>query len=379
LSKEIAIFISNYSLANSPSIINLLDFLSRVYEIDLYLENVALKYGNILKKQNINVIDFDAPQRLNHLKILMPFKKLKQQLIYKRFMNKDYYRYIAIDPYGFVLCKYLFPKSKPLYYSLELYIVGDNNSKSYPSHIMSKERSQINDIKGLIIQSKEKEGLFRKDYGLLPSVPTFLLPVTYKGKSIKEKSTYLRKQYNIDGRKRIALHLGGINYFHNCIEMSRRFSKATDWILFFQGYASKEYLQEFKHIIHSENLENILISRETFKNIDDVSKIIMSCDVGIVWYNNIDIGFRTSGQSSGKIPAYLRFGLPVIANKYDSTVEAVSKTGSGICIDEIREICDVLPVLEERYEYYSGNARLTYDQQYNFEIYQNKLFQFIEG
>jgi len=367
MNNTIAIFIANYTIGNSPSIINLLDLLSEHYCINLFLSNVQLKNTNVLKRQNIEAIDCG---KIND----RPFT----QKINKIYLS-CYDSYICFDPHGFVLCKELFPDAKPIYYSLELYMKNDHFGLDYPKYIMDKERKEIKTIKGLIIQSKEKENLFRKNYHLSDEIPSLILPVTYKGLSVKERSLKIREKHQIDRHKRIALHLGGIAEWFSCIELAVTFSKLKNWILFFQGYSDQKYLLLLKGVLSKYNITNVIISKETYDDIEDVNRIIMSCDVGIAWYNDISIGFRTAGKSSGKIAAYLRFGLPIVAKKYPSTVEAIEKTGAGVCADDFIEIPNALSQIDRDYEGYSENARREYDTTHRFGMYRSKIMEFIEG
>lgn len=367
MNNTIAIFIANYTIGNSPSIINLLDLLSEHYCIHLFLSNVQLKNVNVLKRQNIEVIDCE---KINN----RPFS----QNINKKYLS-CYDSYISFDPHGFVLCKELFPDAKPIYYSLELYMKDDHFGLDYPKYIMDKERKEINTIEGLIIQSKEKEYLFRKDYHLSDEIPSLILPVTYKGLSVKERSQKLREKHQIDKHKRIALHLGGIAEWFSCIELAVTFSKLKNWVLFFQGYPDQKYLTLLKGVLSKYNITNVIISEETYDDIEDVDRIIMSCDIGIAWYNDVSIGFRTAGKSSSKIVAYLRFGLPIVAKKYPSTVEAIEKTGAGVCVDDFIEIPNALSQIDRDYEGYSENARREYDTTYWFGMYRSKITEFIEG
>ena len=363
---RIAVFVARYDIDNSPSIINLLDFLSESHEIDLFLRWVGLKNAGVLSKDTIHVIDLGGknPSRFLRAKAKSYFS--------------SYEHYICFDPHGFVLCTALFPHARPIYYSLELYMKDDHFGLCYPNHIADAERRRINDIKGLIIQSKEKESFFRNDYNLSANIPTFVLPVTYQGPSVKEKSDFIRKKYSIGSDKRIALHLGGIAGWHSCIEIAAVFSNLHDWVLLFQGHPSKEYLKDLEDMLAENNSTNVIVSNEIYDVLEDVSRVIMSCDLGIAWYNDISIGFRTAGRSSGKIAAYLQFGLPVIAKKYPSTVGAIEDTGCGVCVDAVDEVPAAVSRIEKQYAQYAHTAHDEYDKTYRFENYKDELIGFIE-
>ena len=365
---KIAVFIEHNTINNSPSIINLLDFLSDIYEVHLFLRHIDLKKATVLDKKNIKVIDL-GNRRISPIYLI---EKIKSRW-------NSFNHYICIDPHGFVLCKKLFPKARPIYYSLELYMKDDYFGLYYPKHIMNFERKNINSIKALVIQSEEKEILFRKDYNLSNNIPSLLIPVTYQGPSVREKATKVRDKYQIGSDKKIALHLGGIAEWFSCIELAVTFSKLEKWALFFQGYSDQKYLAELTDTLVRYNINNVFISDEIYDSVEDIDPIIMSCDLGIAWYNDISIGFRTAGKSSGKIAGYLRFGLPVIAKKYLSTIEAIEDTGCGICVDDFEEISTALKKVEEDFNRYSENAANEYNKTYRFENYKERLISLIEN
>ncbi|MCP5105314.1 MAG: hypothetical protein GY950_18140, partial [bacterium] len=352
--EKIAVCIENYSIDYSPSIINLLDCLSDRFQVHLYLRNVFYSNSNVLAKDTVltrsvrNNITFPfllkSAKRLvkEIIKALLPGKRTRlfkhppgvsPRKTRKEAAQLNYYRYLCIDPQGFLLCKELFPFSQPVYYSLELYLLDDYLGSYYPprvmralQHMMARERAQIADIRGLIIQSEEKAGLFINDYRLPPQLPTFILPVTYTGKAVPEKSRFLAETYRIVEGKKIALHLGGMNDWFSCIEIAEVFARMPGWVLFFQGNHNKNYLKRFEQAMATINARNIIVSRTFYDQLDDLDPLLMSSHLGIAWYNDISKNFTTAGKSSGKISAYMRFGLPTIAKKYPSTVEAIRET-----------------------------------------------------
>ncbi len=158
MKKRIAVFVANYSIGNSPSIVNLLRFLKKNFsKVDLYLNNVGLTDTPILNDYGIRVLRLLDGQRG------LPARWLAQK--------RTYDLIITIDPHGFVLCKEIFPNSNPIYYSLELYLKNDHYGLDYPLSLMEQERHWIKDACGLIIQSKEKSDLFIKDYCLSENFP----------------------------------------------------------------------------------------------------------------------------------------------------------------------------------------------------------------
>jgi len=367
---RVALYISNYTIGNSPSLLNLINLLSKRNNIHLFLKNVGLITAEIKKNKNIKIIQMDGRYHSQNT-ISAMINRLKYKEI-------DYEFHIAVDPHGFVLCKELFPHIKPFYYSLELYLKNDHFGLDYNKSIMKKERENITSIKGLIIQSREKEDYFKADYALNKSVPTYILPVTCYGEGNKEKCKYLRDLYKIPEDNTIALHLGGIAEWFSCIELCNEFSKFNDLTLIFHGYSNKEYLKKLKKFIVQEEIKNVIINENVYDSINELDKIVQSCDIGIAWYNDISTGFRMVGRSSGKIATYLKFGLPVIATKYASTIEAIENPNCGVCITNLRTMKNALDFVRQNYQLLSENAIFEYEKTYRFERYEDGLLHFFD-
>ena len=353
---KIGIFIANYAIDNSPSILNLIHFLIKSAKVDLFLFNIS--YTSSINK------------RVSNLSV---FKNNDLNEIKNNVSQKDYNNIIAIDPHGFFYCKKVFPGCKPIYYSLELYLKEDHSGLDYPKDLMDFERKHINEISALLIQCTEKARLFREDYALDSNIPEYYLPVTYNGYSEIKKSEFLRKSFNLSSNTRIAVHLGGIAEYFSCKEIINEFGKLSDWVLIFQGYPNPKYLLELKEHIAANKINNIIFSDVLFSSFEDTYPILASSDVGIAWYNNISTGFRLAGYSSGKISAYLKFGLPIIAKSYQSTKDTIQSKGAGICVDEVIQIPEALNRIVVSYAQYSFNAVNEYNKTYRFEAYEEML------
>ena len=403
--KKIAVFIADYNIDYSPSILHLLDYLTENFRVELFIKNVAFKRSRILRKENISVIEVRPKLNLrwfwndlrykvkeflkyhigwNQKMVFKIGKRLALEKIRAKMSARIYLAWIAIEPQGLILCKEIFPASHPIYYSLELYLRSDLSrlgrdevSNLTVRHLMENERRYIHDISGLIIQSREKENLFRSDYELADTVPSLTLPVTCQGNAVREKSNYLRHMLHIPDVKKIALHLGGMNAWFSCLEIAREFAALDGWVIVFQGNHNREYLRLFQRMTKADKTDNIIVLRKFLTEINSLDRILMSCDIGIAWYNDISLNFSTAGQSSGKIASYLKFGLPIIAKRYPSTEEAVAKPGCGICVDSMNKIPEALGTISRDYPFFSANALLEYERRYRFENYHQSLNEFL--
>lgn len=385
--KKIAVFIDDYNIDYSPSIINLLDFLSDSCRIDLFFQNIPMKNNEVLGKTNIHLIQIRGPfqwrrgwasaqQRLaNALKghfrdAFLPSHSLRA--VRRRFSSREFHCHIVFDPSGMVLCKKLFPATKPFYYSLELSLLSEaaaGGENSPGRSLLENMRGWSHDIRGLIIQSREREGLFRGDFPLGRDIPTLHLPVTYQGPALPERGSLLRRKYGIPPHARIAIHLGGVNPYFSSLEIAEIMAETPGWYLFFQGNNPRGYAREIRRMAKRKGRGNIIVAKRFLTSMDKLFGYVQSADAGIAWYNDVNANFRTAGFSSGKIPAYMRCGLPILANNLPSINESVARTGCGVCVDELRQIPEALQKIENDYGNYRREALREYEKRYRFENY----------
>ncbi len=402
LKQKIALFIENYSVDFSPSILNMVEFLAGQFQLDIYIRHVYWKKSSILSHENVTLLEVRENLKteiLRRVKNIAKFflrwdftwKDLRQRTYSTRYIRKsrpleDYYAFLCFDSQGLLLCNELFPSAKPIHYSLEFFLEQDfpNLHHLYTGEeihffrtLKDLETPLLKNISGLFIQSQERADYFRDDYGVPGTVPSLLLPVTWKGQSIREKSSYLRDKYNIPKTKKIALHFGGIYPYYGCLEIAESFAGLEDWVLVFHGLAEKNYLAEIERVIEEKSIKNIIFSREYFAQIEDTAKILMSADLGLAWYKNLTVNLGTAGKSSGKIPGYLRFGLPVIVNHLPGTVEAVVETGCGVSVGAFSQIPHAVKEVEKDIRRLSENCYNEFDKTYRFDRYKEDILSFI--
>ncbi len=393
--KRIAIFIENYKIDYSRSLIHLLDFLGDSGRVDLFLHNVQMKNSRVLQKRNLRLVQIQPPfhwrraiAALRHRAVaacrgqwrnaLLPAYSVAK--VARRFSGFAYHCHIALDLAGLTLCKKLFPEARPFCYSLELpepcaftalpETNGENRSGDGVQELVGA-------IRGLIVQSEERERLFRTGQQLPERIPALHLPVTGRGPAVDRRLDLLRQRYNVPPQARLALHLGGANPYYSSLEIASVFAGLPGWFLVFQGNHLRGYREQIRAMAKLRGVNNIIVLKKFFTEIDALEQILMSCDVGVAWYNDISENFRSAGLSSGKITAYLKFGLPVVANRYPSTEKALLETGCGLCVDRPGELPDALTKLSADYERFSANARKEYEKRYRFEKYQLELGEFL--
>lgn len=376
----------HYALGRCSVALCLLDLLAREYRVDLYVTDVWLGKSAILKNKAILIID-PTVQTITRF----PFRILRKMrgawraaALADRIRARclaargPYDLYLAFDPHGFIRCISLFPDSTPIYFSLELYFKDNSYNLYYSNDTMRSERAEIGRIKGLIIQSREREELFRREYNLLENIPSFLLPVTHLGAPVPGKSNLIRVRYKIQDGKKLLLHLGAIAPHHRCLEMIDAIRAERDWFLVFHGHPYRDYFEMLQTRIRETGTTNILFTNDVFDDLGEIDDIVAGCDAGICWYADLSPNYNTAGKSSGKITAYLRCGLPVITNAYLSSRDAIETTEAGICIATLDELTSALRKIESRYAILSRNAIREYETKYHFERYRAALSNFLK-
>jgi glycosyltransferase involved in cell wall biosynthesis len=404
--ERIAVVIEQSGISHNASIVNFLEFLSSRFKIDIFLRQVWPQTAAVLRRATVQAVEI----RQRPLRLLWAWtKELAKKLLTLNWAGLWYWRphgmegmpsrqaaaqfpqdryrcLVAFDPHGLLLCREIFPSARPFYYSLELYLPQD---RANPFHdrttrrrlrrVVLRQRKPLANIRGLIIQSGEREALFRAGFRLDPRIPALHLPVTSRGRSCGDKSDFLRKKYGLAAGTRIALHLGGIYGCYSCIELARAFAAIPGWMLVFQGLANRYYLERMRDVLAREAIRNTIISSDFYDQLEDLEPLLMSADLGIAWYNDISPNFTAIGRSSGKISSYLKFGLPVIVNRYPSTEEVIARNGCGVCVDDFSQIGPAIGRIDQEYERFAGSCRATYDGLFNFENYQQALLRFITG
>ncbi|PCJ55485.1 MAG: hypothetical protein COA79_20510 [Planctomycetota bacterium] len=380
MKNSVSIFIADYSIWNSPSLINLLNLLNTKFDLNVFISNTANENIKYLRDNKLNYYLIECiPFRLSfhyfyyQTRTFINFIKLKCSNINNLFC-------ICVDVKGY--CQYLIysDKSSLYYYSLELQLEDDadpDNILSQLKKYFTLEKENYIKPKGVLIQSESRKKVFYEQYKL-DEIPYMLLPVTYAEKSVYTKKNYIREKYNIDEHKKIILYAGGIHPYYKVLDIIKSLKDNADLILFFQGYSESEYVTSIIKYIKEEKINNVIFSKDRFENIEDVSIIYQSSDIGLAWYDYDSLNFRTAALSSGKVSGYFKYGLPVIVNDLCGGKEAVENINCGISVKSYDEILNAVELIMKNYAEYSSNARLKFDDHYNFNHYEDKLLSFFE-
>jgi hypothetical protein len=201
--------------------------------------------------------------------------------------------------------------------------------KKYISNLgkeFKKEEIRASDnLDFIVIQDKTREReLIRENK--IKKVRSFLIPVAGARTFICQKSRYIHEKYNISDHKKIVLSIGSVCDWSCSGELIESVNNwPDDWILFLhsRGDDGKVYIN--KHVSIKGRLnDKIIVSDESIENIEDMGRIVLSSDIGVVFYKATYFDYSCGdnikyvGMSSGKASTYLKFGIPlaVFGNSY---------------------------------------------------------------
>jgi hypothetical protein len=334
-------------LAYSPTVLNMVELLSRYGRVDI----IAFwdeKMSDV-KKIDANVCFIKIPPMffriLAQLHLLSAYKLLL--LLWNTF-RKSQFRYdisFGVDPLGFIAVKAF--SSNPVFLSLEV-------EHNLWSTIAKKLR-----ISKLLIQSQaRREYLLGKDSKsqcwILPNSPII---------------TPDMKQEFRDQKKRI-LYFGNICRKHGvefCIDSLRMMD--NDIKLTLHGIITEDYLKYLIQI-YSDLIDNgrLHITSQYIEQ-DHIYLYFKAFDIGLCLY---DIGgdrlsdFNYLSCPSGKMYDYFAAGLPVIGNNILG-LQDIKIFNAGILIDDYQPETIVLAI-NQIYENYSRYSEASYKAGYHFDF-----------
>ncbi|TET39253.1 MAG: hypothetical protein E3J72_01000 [Planctomycetota bacterium] len=344
----------------------------------------AIPFSNKLKRWLIKIQDFIS-------------RNSEQMCLYRLWKKKPYSLFIVIEPEGILPMKDIAYRSSALYrilgipfiyISLELLLSGEITE---PREKLFKniEKTYSRRARFVIIQDKERGDLFAQD-NLIPIHKLQYLPNSPGGPLMKKRFNFWHEMLDIDKRKKILLHAGGLSEWtmlEDIIPASRKWP--ANWVLVIHTHfhANKmgeenKYRWEYLKDIAEGNSRVIFSEKPASRKLFD--QLISSADAIIAFYKPVRSrrsgwsNIKVIGLSSGKVAYALRSGLPVIVNNETTLGEFVQKTGCGVCVETASETGSALRKIESNYGQYSEMAYKTFEEHLRFEKHFKKIMRKIE-
>jgi hypothetical protein len=124
------------------------------------------------------------------------------------------------------------------------------------------------------------------------------------------------------------------------------------------------YIKSLKEI----NSKNLFLSLKPLPY-EKIERIYASATIGLAFYRNLDNNFSQISKASGKISHYLKYGVPLLVNNLESLSKLVEQYNVGIVIKDPLNSLEIESAIEKilkDYSYYSKNATICFEEEFNF-------------
>ncbi len=334
--------------------IRFFNFTTKVTPRDLFLRRKN-RLLNILAIQ-FSIPRNDPPEKIIDRAILNKSREI--------IGTAPYYCFIGIEKKGLIWAGMLSEISKcPLiYYSLELYL-EDNPVLDRVYHLLSAERKFHNSSIATIIQDPLRAQALLKGNGI-DNANVIYLPVSSRGKVLKDRSYFLHDRLKIDSNKKIILYFGGLDKTRSIEEIVRSaVNLDKDSILVLHGFGPKRYIQ---HLLSIADIDKVKFSFDFIPE-DQILKLISSAHIGIALYKTTNANDRLVAYSASKIAYYTQCGVPMIAFDTESFRQLSEAHHCIEMITSFEEIPHKARIIIENYDHYRQEAFAAYEDSYNFE------------
>jgi len=423
MSSIIAIVIINYPLGVSSMLISTIEeFAERGYKVDIFIDQFEFNYSPIVfHNKNISIhLLFDsfygnykrsANSKLNNSKtsirsrlfssilllknlgfyyLSIPFKSsnwikellniffpdyanyIKQILKYK---NNNYNYIIGVEPKGAYAAIMLASKTTKMvsYFNMELFQFSKSHSRDkYLREVLEKITIQ-HKLCNIVFPNENRRDIFSK-INNFPKRKTNILPVAERLAKKTEPSDYLYKILNIDKTKKIVLYAGNIVEWAMCLEVIQSMVNwPLNYVLVFHTYVPEIRNDPYFQQLLKEAKDLPVYFSTNPLDISELSKLISSAFIGLLFYRPKDENFIEIAMSSNKLSSYLKCGVPILYNN-NSSLNGLIQKKCGLPIDNFSEISTALETISKNYNYFKNNAYELYDAKFNFIYYFNIFY-----
>jgi glycosyltransferase involved in cell wall biosynthesis len=370
--KRVAIFAYCAHVSISPSIINSAMMLSRAgYSVDLV--TLQDEHFPVYQFADSNICTFAYPWRepegfLQVQKARIDFVRWSIHAC----RGKRYVCFIGVDPEGLLTATLLgaIVKTPVFYYSLELFVPSElRPGWTIRDRLMkSIERFCNQRAVRTIVQNESRAAVLVKNNGIDP-LSVLIVPDSPLGLPHISRRDWWHQKFALSSDCKVILQAGGIGYSRLSYELAQAAQEwPDDWVLVLHGWELQPgYIDCIRPLTNSGR---VLLSLEPvpYEQLDD---LYGSASIGIALYRNVDQNYYHI--ASGKIPHYLRCGIPVIATDFPNLRRILHDHQCGICVAAPAQIKEAIEAIFRNYGQFSENAQRTYLERLEFGRYFEKV------
>ena len=185
------------------------------------------------------------------------------------------------------------------------------------------------------------------------------------GLPLVEETPWLRKKFGIGSDKIIVLAVGSLIPEHSILELVQA---ALHWpekyVLVVHGWFVNPIYEQQVRTLAFIGSDHIHISAELLP-LSEKYLVFQSADVGLVFFNPVNVNMRLGGVSAGKLFDFARCGVPVIACDLPGMRELIHDRGWGFVVGDPAGIGQALDQLMTCHDSCRASAIKTY-KEYEF-------------
>ena len=201
-----------------------------------------------------------------------------------------------------------------------------------------------------------------------------LVPNSPAGQGRVRTTDYLHRHLGLPRDQRILLHAGMMDPGVLCLELAEaaaRWPEPYALVLNagFRRSPDEPYIQRLLAIDHPR--VHVKLEPAPEEELDD---LIASARFGLAIYaESYGPNYTLIVSASGKLPSYLRNGVPVICQDFPGMREMIEGYGCGVVVRDIDEIPAAIARMEQDYEGYRQRALACYTREYEFSRHFQKV------
>lgn len=280
---------------------------------------------------------------------------------------------IGIDTNGSILAlvkSYLF-RQKFIYLSLEL-----NDPvlfRKFSELVNILERLAYRKSDCVIVQDEDRFQTLC-EYNQYQHPTVFYLPNSASSSDSLTQGTqfqnYFREILNLSEEEfpHIILQTGWIDEA-TFVKLAHAFASLNKgYALVFHERLKRELDDPFIKSLLEVNSKNLFLSLNPLPY-EQISRIYDSTTIGLIFYSDINSNLSQISKASGKLSYFLKHGKPVLVDNLESLYQLVEKYKIGVVIKDpsnSREIESSIEMILSNYSYYSKNARICFDEEFDF-------------
>ena len=251
------------------------------------------------------------------------------------------------------------------YWSLELTFARDVR---HPLKRVLKflERRAARRAAFLVIQDRLREQAFLEEHGR-GRHRTLLVPNAPVGFGAARASEYLHGKLAIPREQRIVLHAGMLDPEVLALELAGSVRRWPEpYCLVLHSNFWKPLDDPYISRVLALREPRLYISNQAVP-ISELDRLIASAFIGLATYRD-DLGpnYSLIVNASGKIPYYLRNGVPVICSDLPGMRDLMEQYGCGIAVKSVDEIPAALDAIAGNYAAFRAGAFECYRDHYEF-------------